>query len=212
MHAIEKNEMGLQPPALIILERNELPVLSQSESEELASLESVIAKGIRAFLETGRALKVIKAKRLYRGKFATFEAYCTAKWALKRSHAYRLVDAAEVYAHLSPIGDIPLPQNECQVRPLVGLSPQLAKRAWAMAVETAGNRVPSGAMVRRAVLAVSSKLSSKASDQESWQRLTLPLLRSAVKSVQLGNRDDVEEALHRALLRLEVGSRPAFRE
>jgi hypothetical protein len=41
-----------------------------------------------------------------------------------------------------------LPTNECQVRPLTKLKPQEQREVWQKAVEEAGNKVPSGRIVK----------------------------------------------------------------
>jgi len=73
------------------------------------------------------ALITIRDGRLYRATHGTFEAYCTEKWNLSRKRAYDFVDASEVVAAMSPMGDI-LPDSERQVRPLTPLkdAPALA--------------------------------------------------------------------------------------
>src|SRR5579859_1064181 len=113
------------------------PLLAPAERQELKHCEEVITTKLVAFLEVGRALLKIKQRRLYREQFNTFEAYCMRRWGFNRGHAYRLVNAAEVCAKLSPMGDTPLPENELQVRPLAGLPPEAAKEAWERAVERA---------------------------------------------------------------------------
>lgn len=46
-----------------------------------------------------------------------------------RCYAYRLIAAAKVIDHLSPIGDI-LPKNEAQARPLTKLEPFEQTQVW----------------------------------------------------------------------------------
>jgi hypothetical protein len=82
------------------------------------------------FVEVGNALLSIRDNRLYRITHRTFEAYCKGKWGMKKSHAYRLIDAASVAVNLSPMGDNPKPTSERQVRLLTKLEPEQQKTAW----------------------------------------------------------------------------------
>lgn len=118
--------------------------LSAREAEELATCERIIERGLRTFLEVGSALLKIRDLRLYRNEYATFEDYYRERWSLERSQVYRLMDAAEVTRNLqsSPMGEVPLPSNERQVRPLTKLKdPEEQRKAWERAATTAAGRV-----------------------------------------------------------------------
>ena len=108
-----------------------------TEKQPLEVLESVIDAGMQTFVHVGNALLEIRDGRLYRHTHATFEDYCRERWGLKQSHAYRLMDAAQVVDVLksSPIGE--LPATESQARPLTVLEPAQQREAWQRAVETA---------------------------------------------------------------------------
>lgn len=140
---------------------NALSVLSPGEQKELADCEAVIEKGWQTFVEVGLALARIRDNKLYRAQHDTFEAYCREKWQYAKSHAYRLIGAAEAVAYLSPIGDIPVPTHEAQVRPLIGLEAAKAKLAWEKAVEKAGAAMVTAKLVRAAVLEVLGKTLGK---------------------------------------------------
>jgi hypothetical protein len=77
-------------------------ILDAAEVELLDSYESRIEKGLSSFIEVGEALTAIRDARLYRAAHGTFEDYCRVKWGMRKSQAYRLIEAAEI---LSPIGD-----------------------------------------------------------------------------------------------------------
>src|ERR1041385_3786569 len=113
---------------------NTLQPLSPSEQTEMNRCEETIAKGWHTFVEVGKALAIIRDHRLYRTEHSTFETYCRLKWQFGRAYAYRLITAAEVVACVSTIGDIPLPENEAQVRPLIGLTQEQTKKVWIEAV------------------------------------------------------------------------------
>jgi len=122
--------------------RTELERLSSAEQTELRRCETVIAQGWQTFFDVGKALTTIRDHRLYRGEYKTFEAYCRQKWQYGRAYAYRLISAAEVVANLSTIGDKRMPENESQVRPLIGLTPEQIRKAWAEALtDSKGERV-----------------------------------------------------------------------
>lgn len=126
-----------------------LSILNPEEIREFLACEGVIGKGWDTFVAVGSALARIRDKRLYRADFDTFEEYCRQKWLYGRAHAYRLMGAAEVINHLSPIGDIPLPQNEAQVRPLLGLTPDQIQTVWRAAFRKAGKNRITARLVER---------------------------------------------------------------
>jgi hypothetical protein len=100
----------------------------------LERCERQIEKGLAQFLLAGGALRKIRDQKLYRDKYgskATFESYCLKRWGFGRAHAYRLIEAAEVQAKLSPNGDVKLP-NEAVARALLALkdNPKALRAAW----------------------------------------------------------------------------------
>jgi hypothetical protein len=113
--------------------------LSAGEQRALQRAEVTIAKGLRAFVTVGLALKEIRDRRLYRGQYGTFEEYCARRWEISRPRGYELCAAAEVVKELSAIADIgSLPENEGQTRPLTRLKdPAHRRRAWQTAVNMA---------------------------------------------------------------------------
>lgn len=99
-------------------------------ADRLSELEAVIDHNRRSFYVIGKALYEIRENRLYKLLFFnTFEAYARKRWAIGKSHAYRLIEAYRVIENLSPIGDI-VPENESQVRPLVPLTPLEQRKIW----------------------------------------------------------------------------------
>jgi hypothetical protein len=113
--------------------------LSASEQHALQRAEVTIAKGMKAFVAVGLALKEIRDRRLYRDRYGTFEEYCARRWELSRPRAYQLCAASEVVADLSTFVDSRvLPENEAQTRPLTRLKdPMEWRRAWHTAVKLA---------------------------------------------------------------------------
>ena len=84
--------------------------------EQINRLESIIASNQRNLHCLGNALKQIRDHHFYRNLgFDSFEAYAKNRWDIGKSHAYRLIDAAQVIDNHSPIGDS-LPLNEAFLR------------------------------------------------------------------------------------------------
>jgi hypothetical protein len=71
-------------------------VITEPEVERLKSLEGVIGRGKKAFIEVGLALREIRDSRLYKVKYKTFDAYVQERWDFSRIRAHQLIDAAEV--------------------------------------------------------------------------------------------------------------------
>src|SRR5678815_5744363 len=70
--------------------------LTETEQSDLHSCEVIIEKNLTCFVDCGNALLKIRDARLYRGDFPDFQSYCRERWQIGRSHAYRLIEAAEV--------------------------------------------------------------------------------------------------------------------
>lgn len=125
--------------------------LTETELEERQRLELKVE---RTFLSAGRALKLLRDKRLYRDRYKTFEEYCQVRFGFHRAHSYRLIDAVQVFENLSlkclQFGDI-LPTKESQCRPLIPLELEEQPQVWQRAVEAAGGKVPSARIVKTIV-------------------------------------------------------------
>jgi len=128
-------ELGTSPfaPVEIVDAAN----LSAADRAMLQKEEAVISAGRRSFLVVAAALVRIRDYKggiFYKERYGTFEAYCQERWEFGRAHAYRLIDAAEVAATLSPRGDkagMPAPTNEKQIRALARLGqPSDMREAW----------------------------------------------------------------------------------
>ena len=118
---------------------------------ELAQHEAIIERGLTTFIEVGQSLLAIRDNRLYRESHPTFEDYCQQRWGWERAHAYRLMAGAETAGRLSPIGDIPGPTAESQVRPLTSLPEDEQKEVWLEAIDRAAGRVPTQREVQQVV-------------------------------------------------------------
>ncbi|MFA5706797.1 MAG: hypothetical protein WDA41_10620 [Candidatus Neomarinimicrobiota bacterium] len=110
--------------------------LTTTETKSFAQCEQVIAKGMHTFVEVGNALLTIRDGRLYRDKYATFEAYCVERWEMKRRYANYLIASAQVVERLGTIVPI-LPATETQARPLTTIPMEQVGEVWQEAIETA---------------------------------------------------------------------------
>jgi hypothetical protein len=124
--------------------------------EEFRRDEEIVTNGLNtaciAFYEIGAALTRIRDSRSYlHSRYRTFEEYCKKQFGIGRSHVYRLIDAAAVYANLAPPrGDenpqlsLSLPNSEAHCRPLAQLTSDQQKAVWAIAAGDAKSPTPSG--------------------------------------------------------------------
>lgn len=113
--------------------------LQSVEQKKLVDCEKTIRRGIKAFFEVGKALAIIKAERLYRCDYQTFDQYCKEKWDFSRIRAYQLINATACMEMLTNV-NIPLPQNESQVRPLLDIPESEIAGTWQMFIEDIGER------------------------------------------------------------------------
>jgi hypothetical protein len=117
-------------------------------------LEAVIARGLRTFVEVGRALREIRDRDLHRAAgYPSFDAYCRERWGFSRVRSTQLIAAAETAAVVTTVTGLPAPANERQARALGRVAREARPAAWAEALETApGGRVTAehvAAVVRR---------------------------------------------------------------
>ncbi len=183
-----------------------VPSMSKGEDEDLKRHETVIQTNFKAFFDVARAFAEIKYNHLYRNEFQTFEEYCHKRWDIVRSHAYRLLKAVEIQDLLSPIGDIPLPENECQVRALAYLPKTQVRKAWLEAVAIAGKDKVSGKIVHAVVKKFLHKKKAKTAERLAWQLGVLPLLRKAGAATRAGDRGEAVRLFNRINLLLQVGT------
>jgi len=133
------------------------PTREPTQEQQLHAYEEIIQHGWETFLEVGEALARIRDEGLYKRDYPSFRAYCRRKWQFGKSQAYNLIGAAQVVKELSTIVDCPLPANEAQVRPLVGLRPELAKKAWIEAVQDSTQQNLTARLVKKKVAALNQK-------------------------------------------------------
>ena len=180
--------------------------LSSEETHDLEKCEAVIRQHLSAFFEVGNALLEIQRKKLYRAEFKTFEDYCHKRWDMSRFYAYRHIQGAEVVSHLLTIGNIPLPQNEAQVRPLVSMPLKQAKKTWMKVLAESEGKAITGKMVEKAAKQ-SGKVKKRGSrkEKETWQLAVEPLLLQAGELLQKGKKSEFAGVWEHIGLLLQVG-------
>ena len=119
--------------------------LSEDEQRDRLHLERRVE---RAFYEAGKALRELRARRLYRSTHRTFEEYCRERFTFSRQAANYLIAGAEVFENLTTNGCQKLPTKERQVRPLTKLESDQQCEAWQQAVDEAGGKIPSSRIVK----------------------------------------------------------------
>ena len=127
--------------------------LTSAEQSEFENLDRIVRKGLMTFREVGLALKIIRDRRLYRARYATFKLYCEKKLDSSRADAHRQIQAAGVVEVLAtaPVKFSKLPTNVGQARELARLkTPEEIRRIWAL-VSAGKNPSLTAKIIRRAV-------------------------------------------------------------
>jgi hypothetical protein len=85
--------------------------------------------------------------------YRSWKDYLAAEIKLSKQHAHRLLTFAQTREEIekSPVGDLPLPTSERQVRALGTMPPQDRPGVYAKAVEAAGGAIPTAKQVEDAV-------------------------------------------------------------
>ncbi|MBR8839754.1 MAG: hypothetical protein DSM106950_38585 [Stigonema ocellatum SAG 48.90 = DSM 106950] len=147
--------------------------MTPEEVRDRLHLERQIEK---AFYLAGKALLELRDRRLYRSTHKTFEEYCRDRFGHSRQKSNYLIAAVDVFDNLTTIGcqNLPedlttnnlqiLPTNERQIRPLTKLEPDQQRDVWQQAVTEAGNKAPSGKIVKDIIERLKEKPLFKASD------------------------------------------------
>lgn len=128
--------------------------LSIEEQVRLAQIEENIKTHLKGMIEIGNLLDEIRDKRLYRQRYATFEDYCSSKWDMDKSYAYRLIGASAIVREMAASGRVRsnvLPTKERNVRELKRLPEQKRAEVWNSAVDAAGGSEPTHQQIKTAV-------------------------------------------------------------
>lgn len=134
-------------PAPLLVEVVDDSPLSDDELVTLAESEEVIEKGIQSFVSVGNALEAIRASRLYRVEYPSFDLYCRGRWAMGKSRANQLIVAATM---ANIVGQIEAPDNASQATafsPIID-QPEMVQEVWD---EVRAEGKPTTAAVKAAV-------------------------------------------------------------
>lgn len=139
---------------------------TKRDQMEFVRLDRKVKKGIESFVETGEALAIINAKKLWHaGGFNSWEQYCKSVIGKSKVHAHRLIRASQVVIEFRKNPEIQIiPVSESQVRPLLLLAFEKEREfAWNGAVFQAtiksnnsenNNIQPTAALVEKMVQSV----------------------------------------------------------
>lgn len=106
-----------------------VPVRPRTLTEIEESIENARQRACESFYTIGADLREIQGRRLYaEAGDRDLVGYARRRWGYERSHAYRLIAAAEVVDNLSPTGETPA--TERQARELAELPPELQRVVW----------------------------------------------------------------------------------
>ena len=130
------------------IETSGVEPLDLAEKNTLAYNESIISKGMEAFVAVGNALARIREDRLYRQTHATFESYCRERWGLSKRHCNRLIESAEVVESVGPIG--PEITTESQARELAKVPPERRAEVVEKATTATGGKITAKAIQKAA--------------------------------------------------------------
>lgn len=147
-----------------------MEAITRTEADHLAACEEVIERGLRGFIEVGRALLAIRDQRLYRATHTSFESYLQERWGIGRRRGDQLCAASEVVQQIANHGSDLLPRSERLVRPLMALPEDQRASAWRQVVFVAGT-VPTIADVEAVVARMKSGDLTwpQAASRRQWQ-------------------------------------------
>jgi hypothetical protein len=84
----------------------EKTTLTIPESARLTELEKIIQAGQQSFIDVGMALAEIRAAKLYRMAYNTFEDYCREAWGWSSRYVRYVVTSAETVKQMQETGTI----------------------------------------------------------------------------------------------------------
>lgn len=130
--------------------------LTRNEEQMLQNCETIIKQTANSFFQLGEALAVIRRMRLYRTQYSSFEEYCRKKWNFGRQRATQLIQSHKAAAELSTGGYHIADLTERQLRPLVGLTPEVRAEVLEKATELAGGKARKTRHITEALDAVTN--------------------------------------------------------
>jgi hypothetical protein len=142
--------------------------LTSRERQELEQCEGEVASGLSEFLRVGKALSVIRNKRLFRETHASFDAYVKERWGLGVGGTESLITSYHVAEGLLESGiDLPNQVTQSAMRSLQRLPPLEGLRAtvWRYGVSLCpGTSCPPIGLLQRLSKIIRAALDEGATD------------------------------------------------
>lgn len=156
--------------------------LSVLERSELESCEKLIQDNLPQFELVGRALLVIRNKKLYRTAYRRFEDYLRDRWSMTRVHAHRLIIESEMAESL-PEGA--KPANERQARELAKVP--ASDRPGVMAEVKGGGKTTAAAIAQIAAIFQKARVNNPCpADPQDERRRQIKSLVARLKNLHAG--------------------------
>lgn len=144
-------------------------VLMENRRKEHEELCKLFDSELKRFMSHDETLRRIRDLEIYKETHKTFESFVQSRFGIEKSHAYRLISAAEVKQNLSPIGDkIELPKTESQYREVAKAPPEKQAEVVIKVAEKAAeeNRQPTAKDYKEAVKQVVGELVDEGESEE----------------------------------------------
>jgi hypothetical protein len=190
-----------------------LSSLTSQEEEERNRCEGDVRRHIKSYFEAAFALKCLHDKKLYKSEFLSWEDYVSTKLGLDRTYAHRLMKGADYMENVfRPLGDIPLPENESQMRPLTILPPKEAQRAWREVVKKAKHSKITTSLVIQVVAGFRPRHEThKNGTVSSVQKEISQILGEALAAIEAADFETASRCVNKAQVRIEVEAERAKR-
>lgn len=107
--------------------------MSPEDERHLQACEASMEDLRLAFAKAGRALEIIRGRRLYRGEYTSFDEYVERRWGMQRSYASKLIRAWPLAEQLRPHAPA---LNEGQVRELLPVAASYGHDAAVLVYKT----------------------------------------------------------------------------
>jgi hypothetical protein len=154
--------------------------LSPQEAQRLHELENIIQESLDSFLRVGLCFAEVRFKKLHRATHDTFESYCHDRWGLSLSRTNQIISSVKVVENITGAfpEDASLLEetNECALRPLARLAPELQVAAWELIKQIESR--PSGTTIQEVVSTIRNAIES------GWQE----------RGRQVAENEDTQEA------------------
>lgn len=126
-----------------------------TREEQLAVFEAAIERAgdtlrssrARFVVETGTALRAIRDRELWLGRYGSFREYVKQRWEMDRTRAYQLIDAAPAMLTMSRIGGVePVESHTKVVGPILEQHGETAVREVFAAARVTGEKITAQAL------------------------------------------------------------------